>query len=144
MVSSCKAPGETPDPSASTQPTVAPTSEPNDLLHGKYSEKFTSGEVVRDENGYRSGNVCVEMSKHTMTVQGQPVCYYVADIYIKDITSLRSFGRLLCFQAERTCDSKRTGLPRGAEQKSGCLRCLFRRHNGNLFCRFGGFRFDLC
>lgn len=83
------APGETPDPSASTQPTVAPTSEPNDLLHGKYSEKFTSGEVVRDENGYRSGNVCVEMSKHTMTVQGQPVCYYVADIYIKDITSLR-------------------------------------------------------
>ena len=24
-----------------------------------------------------------------MTVQGQPVCYYVADIYIKDITSLR-------------------------------------------------------
>ena len=69
--------------------TVAPTSEPNDLLHGKYSEKFTSGEVIRDENGYRSGNVCVEMSKHTMTVQGQPVCYYVADIYIKDITSLR-------------------------------------------------------
>ena len=77
--------GETPDPSASAQPTP----EPNDLLRGKYSEKFTSGEVIRDENGYRSGNVCVEMSKHTMTVQGQPVCYYVADIYIKDITSLR-------------------------------------------------------
>ena len=34
-----------------------------------------------------SDKMCIRDS--TMTVQGQPVCYYVADIYIKDITSLR-------------------------------------------------------
>ena len=61
------------------------------LLHGKYEDKFTAdGSVQKTENSYRSGNVSVEILSRDITVGGYPVHYYMADIYIKDISSLRS------------------------------------------------------
>lgn len=78
-------PADTPTP----EPTVPPTPEPTGLLQGRYAEKFTDGEIIYDENGYRSANVCIEVSEREMTVQWCPVHYFVADIYIKDITSFR-------------------------------------------------------
>ena len=69
------------------QPTVSPTPEPTGLLHGKFANKFTDGEIIQDENGYRSKDVCVEIEKVETEVRGWPVVYYVADIYIQDISS---------------------------------------------------------
>lgn len=90
----------TPDPNATElpintddqltpEPTEAPTPEPTGLLGAKFAEKFTDGEVVWDETCYRSSNVAIEMSEHDITVQWCPVHYFVADIYIRDITSFR-------------------------------------------------------
>ncbi|MBR4435218.1 MAG: phosphodiester glycosidase family protein [Clostridia bacterium] len=67
----------------------APTPEPTGLLKGKFADKFTSGEVIKTADTYRSKNVCIEISEHDMKVQYNPVHYFVADIYIQDITSFR-------------------------------------------------------
>ena len=80
-------PNVTPGPTP--EPTPVPTPEPTGLLGAKFAEKFTDGGVVYDENGYHSKNVCVEVSRHETTINGLPVCYCVADIYIRDITSFR-------------------------------------------------------
>lgn len=81
-------PGPTPEPTF----TPEPTPEPTGLLGAKYWEKFTDGEIISDENCYRSRNVCVEVSHRSMvSSEGLPVVYHVADVYIRDITSLGSY-----------------------------------------------------
>lgn len=86
------APTATPVPSevpAVSEETEASQSEetvavdPNDLLKGKYAERFTDGEIVSDETGYRSKNVSVTVEKRTV---GESVCF-IADIYIKHLDS---------------------------------------------------------
>lgn len=71
-------------------PTEEPTPEPTGLLKGKYSDKFTDGEIIQDENGYKSKNVCIEMTNVTTMVRGYEVAYYVADIYVQDISCFRT------------------------------------------------------
>lgn len=81
------------------EPAVAQTPEPEpeiSLLNGKFSEFFTDGEVISSEDGYASDKVAVVMNM----VQTDTVTYYVADLYIKDITSLRTV-------IYKDCDSKR-------------------------------------
>lgn len=84
--------GNTAEPTAAPteQPTPAPTAVPvNGLLKGKYADKFTSGEIIYTDTVYRSSDVCIEISEHDIKVEYVPVHYFVADIYIQDITSLR-------------------------------------------------------
>ena len=88
--------GETPAPGSSESPadvtetpTAAPTETPTGLLGAKFAEKFTDGEVIYTDSCYRSKNVCVEVAEYEMKVRGWPVHYFVADIYIRDITSFR-------------------------------------------------------
>ncbi len=89
------APTATPTPAAAENPpadstqtdapeTPTPVPEPS-LLNGKFSDYFTDGEIVSSEDGYASAKVAVRMN----TVQTGEITYHVADIYIKDITSLR-------------------------------------------------------
>lgn len=83
---------ETAEPSQAPTdaPTEAPTALPSTgLLGGKYADKFTDGEIIYTDSVYRSSSVCVEITEHAVTVEYVPVHYFVADIYIKDITSLR-------------------------------------------------------
>ena len=68
----------------------SPTPVDTGLLGGKYAEKFTAGEVEQTEDSYRSGNVCIEMSKKTAGTTEKPIVYYVADVYVKDISSFRT------------------------------------------------------
>lgn len=70
--------------------TEAPVSADTGLLGGKYAEKFTSGEIEQTDDGYRSANVCIEMTKVTAGTADRPIVYYVADIYIKDLSSFRT------------------------------------------------------
>lgn len=91
----------TPPPTATPAPTVAPVVEeqtvaekpeatpepdPNDLLKGKYAERFTDGEVISDEKSYRSKNVSLTVEKRTV---GDSVCF-IADIYVKHLDSFCS------------------------------------------------------
>ncbi len=80
-------PAATPTPEGEL-PAIAPavTPDPNDLLKGKYADRFTMGGVVRDENSYKSENVAVTLEK----VSAGNVTYYVADIYVRDVTCLRT------------------------------------------------------
>jgi len=86
----------TPEPAESAQPAAAeetPTPAPTEqvvdtgLLGGNYAEVFTSGDVEQTENSYRSANVSVTV---TTVVLDTPVTYYVADIYVKDLSSFRT------------------------------------------------------
>jgi len=72
--------------------TPEPTPEVIDtgLLGVQYAEKFTTGEVEQTEDSYRSENVCVEITTVTAGTESRPIVYYVADIYIKDISSFHS------------------------------------------------------
>lgn len=80
-------------PPLTGEETPAQTSTPEivdtGLLGGLYTDKFTGGEVEQTETSYRSGNVCVEIQK-VMLEAPRLAVYYVADIYIKDVTSFRS------------------------------------------------------
>ena len=76
-----------PVPDAATPtPAVADTG----LLGGKYAEKFTTGEVEQTDSSYRSANVSIEITKNTAGTESKPIVYYIADIYIKDISSFRT------------------------------------------------------
>jgi len=56
------------------------------LLGEEYLEKFSYTGPVRTENGYRSDTIAIELSR----VQYLNSVCYIADIYLRDITSLRS------------------------------------------------------
>jgi exopolysaccharide biosynthesis protein len=69
---------------------AAPAPVDTGLLGGKYAEKFTSGDVEQTDTSYKSANVSIEVTKNTAGTADRPVVYYLADIYIKDISSFRS------------------------------------------------------
>lgn len=81
---------QTSSPSAELSATPEPQAADTGLLGGKYAEKFTTGEVEQTENSYRSANVSVEVTKVTAGDESKPITYYVADIYVKDISSFRT------------------------------------------------------
>ena len=61
----------------------------------KFADKFTSGGVERTETGYRSANINLEITPY----RHNDVDYYVADFYLRDISSFQTgfakdaFGR---------------------------------------------------
>ena len=90
---------QTAAPSAELTATPEPKTADTGLLGGKYADKFTSGEVEQTENSYRSANVSVEVTKVTTGEESKPITYYVADIYVKDISSFRA-GVAFDYKAE--------------------------------------------
>lgn len=85
--------GVTPNPNATPTPTPSPTPspEPTGLLGLKYRYKFTDGEIISDDDCYRSKNVAVEITRVEKVVNGRNLAYYVADIYIQDISSFATY-----------------------------------------------------
>ena len=90
--SATESPAESQTSATPTQVLPSPTPEVVDtgLLGGKYADKFTSGEVEQTDTSYKSANVSIEITKNTAGTESKPVVYYIADIYIKDINSLRT------------------------------------------------------
>jgi exopolysaccharide biosynthesis protein len=76
--------GDDGDTTAAPQETAAVDTG---LLNGRYAELFTDGEIEQTDDSYRSANVSVTMTKVELDT---PVTYYVADIYIKDLSSFRT------------------------------------------------------
>ncbi len=83
---------------ALTETTAVPTNESTassetettvntGLLGGQFAEQFTSGEIEQTADSYRSENVSITVSK--VELEG-PITYYIADIYVKDISSFRT------------------------------------------------------
>ncbi len=45
---------------------------------------------ITDENSYVSKNVIIETSTHTIEKNGEPITYYVADVYVRNIDCFRT------------------------------------------------------
>ena len=80
----------TPAPTQDAEPSKGPempaeTPEPTGLLMGQYADKFSKA-TIQEEQGYRSENVSVEL----LTEEMYDSIVHIADIYVKDITSLRT------------------------------------------------------
>ena len=86
--SSVPVPAATNAPAANA--TQAPATTDTGLLGGKFADKFTTGKVEQTETSYRSANVAIEVSKVSAGTADRPIVYYVADIYIKDLSSFRT------------------------------------------------------
>ena len=71
---------------ATEEPTVPPTTEPDNRTPWqiKFEEHF-SDEVIITENSYKSPEVSITIDTHTTEIEGSPVVYYVADIYVASI-----------------------------------------------------------
>lgn len=56
----------------------------------KYADKFVEGAPVFTENGYIGNNISITMSDHVIPGSGKKadIRYYVADIYLRDISCL--------------------------------------------------------
>lgn len=82
------APGDAAAPEDGPTAPLEPTPNVTGLLGGKYAEKFTFGEVEHTDTSYRSENVCIEVTKISFT--GPYLTYFLADIYIQDISSFKT------------------------------------------------------
>ena len=69
---------------------VTPEVTDTGLLGGKFSDKFTTGDVEQTDTSYRSANVSIEITKKTAGTESRPIVYYLTDIYVKDISSFRT------------------------------------------------------
>lgn len=65
--------------------TSAPTAG-NGLWSARFADRFTSGEVVATVNSYRSANLSITLD-HVKTGN---VSYFVADVYLSDLSFLRT------------------------------------------------------
>ena len=80
-------PTAVPEPTATPEPTPTPEpAEPVGSFRLKYADHFTSGEVQRTETSYRSANLDINM--WTVYDESIPTRYYVADIYVADISCM--------------------------------------------------------
>ena len=71
---------------ASATACSGPTPTPEPMLNNTFADKFTDGEVVVTDNSYQSGNINLAVNK----VQDGDVVYYVADIYLKNISNFQT------------------------------------------------------
>ncbi|QHQ59432.1 phosphodiester glycosidase family protein [Anaerocolumna sedimenticola] len=79
--------------SAASDETTPPKTTDNSTATGNLRTKFAqhfSDTVVSTDNSYTSRDISIQVNKYTEGSDGNIVTYYVADIYIADITCLAS------------------------------------------------------
>ena len=82
-------PSPTPSPSDTPVPTAVPT--PKGLLGGRFDVFSDADEPVMTEETYRSKNVSITVTKYSEhPYKKSRLVYFVADIYLQDISSLRT------------------------------------------------------
>lgn len=96
-VTSTPAPILTPSPSPTETvspielPSPSPIPTPKGLLGGQFDVFAKGTEIVSTEEQYQSENVSITVTRHTENpFSNAALTYFVADIYIQDISSLRT------------------------------------------------------
>lgn len=85
-----KTPEPTEEPSATPELSTEPTATPDGLLGGRFPDKF-SDTPIKGERSYKSKSVSIEITRYeTEGTYGGQVVYFVADIYLQDVTSIRA------------------------------------------------------
>ena len=114
---------------ASTAPTEEAAATPTPavvdtgLLGGKYAEKFTTGEVEQTETSYKSANVSIDVQQIVAGTPEKPITYYLADIYIKDISSFRT-AVALDYKDQNQSDRKNVMSTKQLSQLTGALLAI--------------------
>lgn len=121
-------------PTRAASPAASPAAGGAELGGGKFTGKFTDGDVVRTATSYRSANINVTLSK----IQRKGVTYYVQDIYVRYIDNLRTafarntFGRAIAaWQVDIARANDAVGSINGDYYATGVLRVVIR--NGKLY-----------
>lgn len=84
-------PTPSPTPTPTPTPTPSPTPTPPGLIGGKYPVFSYEEEPYQDEFSFISDTVSINMSVHTDNPYGKrKLVYFVADIYIQDLSSFRT------------------------------------------------------
>lgn len=84
-------PTPSPTPTPTPSPTPTPTPTPPGLIGGKYPVFLYEKEPYQDEYSFISDMVSINMSVHTDNSFGKgKLTYFVADIYIQDLSSFRT------------------------------------------------------
>lgn len=74
------------DAAVTAEPTTQPTDE---TLRERWSEQFTDT-VVSTASSYKSPNVSITVSENTRSLSGGEATYYMADIYVADMTAFQT------------------------------------------------------
>lgn len=151
-------PTSTPEPTATPVPTVIPTlpaipePTPCGLLSWREGWRFTEERVERGDTYYKSQNVSVTLEKvheNKSTYTNRSLTYYLADIYIKDVTSLRRGFAKGSFTAGGKCSVEKMAklhsdiLVMSGDFTSKQTDCLV-IHDGELVHDTGTYTRDLC
>ncbi|MBQ1632479.1 MAG: phosphodiester glycosidase family protein [Clostridia bacterium] len=149
--SETQAPAEEPTeaPTPTQDPTPEPSPEPTGLLGVRYLEKFTD-EPILDEWSYSDDSMSLSVEKFTVYETYGPVqTYYVADIYVQDVTLLRAAAARGDFHhgygktVEEIAANVGALLAIGGDNYYGFEESLVYR-NGELYRRKLTERADLC
>lgn len=80
----------TPEPTPEPTDTPEPTPTPDGLLGGRFPDKFSDTPILEDRS-YKSKSIGIEIKRYdTDGVYGKQVVYFVADIYVQDVTSIKT------------------------------------------------------
>lgn len=83
-------PTEATEPEETTEPTEATEPDPRTEWQKKFEEHFTQ-EPILTLNSYTSPEVSITVEKIRMDLNGNPVTYYLADIYIASIENFQTY-----------------------------------------------------
>lgn len=147
-------PEPTPTPTPTAIPTLPPIPEPTPcgLLSWRESWRFTEEGVEQGETYYKSPNVSITIEtvhESTSSYTNRSLTYYVADIYIKDITSLRRGFAKGTFAAggfrgiDKMVEQYSQILVMSGDQTARKMDCLV-IHDGELVYDSGTYTRDLC
>lgn len=83
-------PMPTPEPTEAPTDTPSPSPTPDGLLGGRFPDKF-SDTTVKEERSYHSKNLSIEITRYeNKGVYGGQLVYFVVDIYLQDVTMIRT------------------------------------------------------
>lgn len=140
-------PSPTPSPVPTPTPTASPVPTPPGLLGARY-DGFSYDGIKETEDSYRSENISIQVSSVSDTsTYADYIVYYIADIHVQDVESIRTAPAGKSFKAMDAGFVQRVG-----ERFNAILACsgdyyvnnkglLIR--NGELYKNMKG-KFDIC
>ncbi len=97
----------TPTPQPTPTPTPTPTPAPRGLLDYSHEDRFLFDSVLDTDSEYRDENIAITLKKveeNPSPRTGEPLVYFVVDIYLQDVTSLHRGYAMGLFRHGRGAD----------------------------------------
>ena len=142
-------PTATPTPTPTPEPTPTPTPTPSGLCGGRYPDKF-SDEPILSDTSYQSPDLAIFLREVTdKNTFSETVTYFVADIYVQDITLLRTapagkdFTSIMAGSVEQMARKNNALFAASGDYYAHSMRALIIR-NGASYRDHPSTRFESC